>query len=200
MLEIGDHDIPPGTVASIITHLEMRERAAPRPVPDPQGVTLERVHAPDAGWYRGLFDAVGGREWLWFSRLVMSDSDLERILGHDDVHVHAMRRAGQDIGLLELDFRVPGACLLVYFGLVPGAVGGGLGRWMMNRALAFAWVGGVEVFHVHTCTRDHPGALSFYRRSGFTPVRQQVEIAPDPRLSGALPMEAGPHVPVLKAR
>ena len=47
MLSDGYHDIPPGKVAAVVTHLEMREPAPLRPVPAPEGVSLERVEAPD---------------------------------------------------------------------------------------------------------------------------------------------------------
>ena len=40
--------------------------------------------------------------------------------------------------------------------------------------------------------------MNFYIRSGFKPTRQQVEIANDPRLTGILPREAGPHVPIFE--
>ena len=61
-----------------------------------------------------------------------------------------------------------------------------------------AWARPIARFHVHTCTLDSPGALSFYRRSGFTPVRQQIEIAADPRVTGDLPREAGAHIPLFE--
>jgi hypothetical protein len=51
---------------------------------------------------------------------------------------------------------------------------------------------------VHTCTLDHPNALGFYLRSGFTPYARSVEIADDPRLHGVLPRSAAPHVPVME--
>lgn len=200
MLDNGEHDVPPGKVAAIVTHLDMRVRPDPRPVPDPEGVTLERLSPVDPARYLALFRGVGGDPWLWFSRLVLARPALDRVVNLPGVHVHVLRRDGADIGMVELDFRVPGACALAYFGLVPEAVGSGLGRWMMNRAIALAWVEGIERFHVHTCTLDHPAALSFYRRSGFVPVRQQVEIADDPRLEGILPDSAAPHVPLFPLR
>ena len=55
----------------------------------------------------------------------------------------------------------------------------------------------IRRFWAHTCTLDHPSALSFYKRSGFRPFRRQVEIAEDPRLSGLAPMDAAAHVPLL---
>jgi hypothetical protein len=51
---------------------------------------------------------------------------------------------------------------------------------------------------VHTCTSDHPAALAFYQRSGFRPVRRQIEIADDPRLDGSAPRGAAKHVPIIE--
>jgi GNAT superfamily N-acetyltransferase len=114
------------------------------------------------------------------------------------VHVHALRDRGADVGLLELDFRQDGECELAYFGLTAGMVGRGAGRWLMNRAIALAWAKNITRFHVHTCTLDHPAALEFYRRSGFTPYKREIEIAPDPRLTGNLPRDCAAHVPLIE--
>ena len=65
----------------------------------------------------------------------------------------------------------------------------------MEHAIAEAFARPITRFWVHTCTLDDPRALTFYRRSGFTPVAQEVEIAPDPRLNGLLPEDAGAHIP-----
>jgi len=197
-LKDGFYDVPPGKVAAVVTHLEMRERAPLRPVPDSQGVTLRRVATPGSDWYRSLFRRVGAEDWLWFSRLVMDEAALAAILRDPLVEVHALGSGGEDLGLLELDFRQEGECELAFFGLAAELIGGGVGRWLMNRAIALAWRPGITRFHVHTCTMDSPQALPFYIRSGFTPVRRQVEIADDPRLSGLLPESAAPQVPILR--
>jgi hypothetical protein len=69
----------------------------------------------------------------------------------------------------------------------------------MNHAQSIAWAAPIERFWLHTCTLDHPGAIAFYRRSGFAPYKLGVEIADDPRLTGALPRDAFPDVPVREA-
>jgi GNAT superfamily N-acetyltransferase len=196
MLESGFHDIPRGRVAAIVTHLEMRRPVKGRAVPDPAGMTLDRLMAPDPDRYLALYRKVGSGDWLWFSRLVMAPHVLAEILADPAVQVFALRRGNEDLGLLELDFRDGATCELAFFGLAPGLVGQGVGRWLMNRAVQLAFARPIERLHLHTCTLDHPGALDFYRRSGFVPTHQQVEIAPDPRLMGALPRHAGPRVPI----
>lgn len=196
MLEDGLHTVPAGHTASVVTHLEMCAEAAQRPEAD---LTLElaRVTAPDSDWYLDLFRKVGA-PWLWFGRLVMDRDELRRILSDERVHVYVVRDGTDEVGLLELDFRQHGDCELAYFGLAPEAVGGGAGRWLMNRAIRLAWAEGIARFHVHTCTLDHPAALEFYRRSGFTPYAREIEIAPDPRLSGLLPEDTAPQVPLIR--
>ncbi len=183
----------------IVTHLEMHAPAAVRPVSLPDGIGFHPV-TPDPDWYRDIFRRVGSQDWLWYGRLRKSDAELTEILGDPGVEVFTLRRDGRDEALLELDFRVPGECELAYFGLTAALIGTGSGRYLMNEAIARAWAKPISRFHVHTCTIDSPQALAFYRRSGFTPYRQQVEIDDDPRVIGVLPEDHGPNVPIFRAQ
>lgn len=196
-LPAGYSAVAPGQLACVVTCLEMRAPPAPRPAPPwPPGMALERLIAPEPAAYRALFRAVG-QDWLWFSRLVMPDGRLRAILGDPRVEVRALRQGGEDAGILELDFREPGVCELAFFGLAARLTGQGLGRALMNAALEIAWSRPIGRMWVHTCTFDHPAAVAFYRRSGFAPYAFQVEVLDDPRLSGHLPRDAAPHVPLL---
>ena len=197
-LRDGYHDVPPGKVASVVAYLEMTAPAAPRPVPEPKGIMLDRVERPGTDWYRDLFARVGGHDWLWFSRLNMAEEELRAILHDPDVEVYALMAGNLAVGLLELDFRAPGACELAFFGVTRQLVGAGAGRFMMNAAIRLAWARPIARFHVHTCTLDAPTALPFYRRSGFVPTRQRIEIEDDPRLTGKLPLDAAPQVPIFR--
>ncbi|WP_290557894.1 GNAT family N-acetyltransferase [Aestuariivita sp.] len=191
----GLFDVPPGMVATVVTHLEMTQRPPLRDVAAdvPNVVLVPEIGVAD---YRDIYARVGAHNWLWFSRMQMSDTDLAAILDDSDMRVATMLVEGRPEALLELDFRQQGACELAFFGVSSRLLGKGAGRALMNEAIRLAWDRPIRRFHVHTCTLDHPGALSFYRRSGFTPIRQQIEIAPDPRLAGVLPTEAGPHIPI----
>jgi GNAT superfamily N-acetyltransferase len=192
----GYSDVPAGKIAAVVTHFEMTERPALRP--DPKGAwTLRRVPSPDLDWFRDLYRRVG-EEWLWFSRLQMTDAELAAVIRSPMVDVHALVHEGRDEGLLELDFREPGQCELAFFGVTADLIGGGAGRWLMNRALELAWSRQVSRVWVHTCSLDHPSALAFYQRSGFRPFRRQIEIADDPRLDGTAPRSAAKHVPIIE--
>ena len=183
-------------IATIVTTLEMRERPRPRPLPA-SPLSLAAWARPDPAKYRTLFARVGA-PWLWFSRLVMDEASLTAIIHDPAVSVFAVvDRMGIEVGLLELDHRRPGACEIGYFGLVPELAGRGHGRWLMAQAMMRAWTPGVERVWVHTCTLDHPSALNFYRKQGFTAVSRAVETFPDPRRLGLLPEDAAPQIPQL---
>ena len=199
-LTSGLHDVPAGKLAAVVTYLEMRARPSPRAERGAaSGETpwsLRRVESPSLAWYRELYRRVG-EEWLWSSRLEMPDQALTSILGDASVEVHALQRDGRDEGLLELDFRQSGACELAFFGLASPLVGQGAGRWLMNRAIERAWSRPLERFWVHTCSLDSPGALDFYRRSGFAAYAVKVDVYDDPRLTGVLPRAAARQVPLI---
>jgi GNAT superfamily N-acetyltransferase len=171
--------------------------APPALPPDPPvDCTLRRVEKPDLGWYRE-FHARVGAEWLWVSRLRMSDAELASVIRADGVEVHALEHDGRDEGLLELDFRVPDNCEIVYFGVTAKLIGSGAARFLMNRALARVWSGDVRRVWLHTCTFDSPRALAFYQRFGFRPFRLQVEVVDDPRRDGTVPRHVAPHLPLI---
>jgi GNAT superfamily N-acetyltransferase len=196
ILPDGYSDVPAGKIAAVVTHLEMTARPAPRPDP-PRGWTLRRVETPPLDWFRDLYRRIG-EEWLWVSRIRMSDAALAAHLHAPQLEVYALVDAGSDEGLLEMDFREPGQCELVYFGVTAPLIGTGAARFLMNRALEIAWSRELHRVWVHTCTFDHPSAVAFYQRSGFRPFRRQVEIADDPRLDGTAPRNVAKHVPVIE--
>ncbi|MFW2830893.1 GNAT family N-acetyltransferase [Sphingomonas sp. ID0503] len=188
--------VPKGEIATIVTSLEMTARPPLRPMP-PSPLRLVRWAEPALDRYRTLFARVGA-PWLWFSRLAMSDAQLAAIVHDPAVEVYAVADPrGIEIGLLELDFRESATAELSYFGLVPELAGKGHGKWLMAEALPRLWRKGVTRVWVHTCTLDHPAALGFYRKAGFTPFATAVETFPDPRQTGLLPREAAPQIPLL---
>jgi GNAT superfamily N-acetyltransferase len=132
ILPNGYSDVPAGKIAAIVTHLEMTARPALRP--DPAGVwSLRPVDAPALDWFRDLYRRVG-EQWLWFSRLQMTDAELAAIIQSPLVEIYALVHDGRE-GLLELDFREAGQCKLVFFGVTEKLIGSGAARWLMNRAL-----------------------------------------------------------------
>jgi GNAT superfamily N-acetyltransferase len=187
--------VPDGELAAVVTFLEMH--AAPRAEIPPSPLSLRRIDHPEPEHYRELFRLVGA-PWLWFSRLVMADAQLCAIIQHPEVHLYAVvDENGREAGMVELDFRERQECELAFIGLVPELAGMGHGRWLLAESVRLAWRDGVKRVHVHTCSLDHPAALSAYRRAGFTAYKRAIERFPDPRLPGVLPSDCAPQVPLL---
>lgn len=187
--------IPSGELAAVVTYLEMHSPPGTE-VPD-SSLSLRRIAAPDPRQYRELFRSVGS-PWLWFSRLVMKEEELAAIIQHPKVELYSVtEEGGREVGMLELDFREPQECELAFIGLVPDLAGRGHGKWLLAESVSRSWRDGVRRVHVHTCSLDHPAALSAYRRAGFTPYKRAVERFPDPRLIGILPRDCAPQIPLI---
>jgi GNAT superfamily N-acetyltransferase len=174
----------------------MTSRPEPRPEVAAPAWRFERMPKPEPEAYLRVYRAVGD-DWLWLGRLSLSRDALTEIIQSPDLEIYHLQGQDGGDGLVELDFREAGACEMVSFGLSQPLIGGTAGRWMMNRAIERAWARPITRFWLHTCTLDHPAALDFYRRSGFTPFRRQVEVSVDPRLAGLAKLDAARHVAVL---
>ena len=186
--------IADGDLVAVVTFLEMRQ--LPTNAVPPSALKLRRMLNPRVDGYRTLFRKVGA-PWLWFSRLIMDDEKLAAIIRHPNVDLYAVEKDGCDVGMLELDFRQASECELAFVGLVPDLSGKGHGRWLLAEAVRLAWREGIERVHVHTCTLDHPAALSAYRRAGFEPYKRAIERFPDPRRLGILPADCAPQIPLI---
>ena len=187
---VDDRDL-----VAVVTFLEMRERPVLQ-VPT-SSLSLRRIVNPDSDEYRQLFRKIGS-PWLWYSRLIMDDDGLAGIIQDPKVELYVViDEVGTDIGIVELDFRDAGECELAFIGLLPELAGRGHGRWLLTETLRLAWRDGIKRVHVHTCTLDHPAALSAYRSAGFVAFKRAIERFPDPRLLGILPRDAAPQIPLL---
>jgi hypothetical protein len=142
----------------------------------PGDIRLERAIDPPVWYFLSLYDAVG-RDYEWQDRFDQAESDpaaLQAFVRDPDVVIWTALKHGWPHGFFVLDWRQEGVCDLAYFGLVPQAVGDGLGRALLETALATGWArDGVTRMTVNTCTLDHPRALSLYQKLGFAPVRRE---------------------------
>lgn len=192
----GFADIPKGLQATIETTLERSTPPNPNDHPLPPGFAFVRPDLEDVDAFKQLYHAVGD-PWLWFGRLTKSDEDIRSILtAPTTILRYLLDSAGLPVGLFEAEQQGEDTLEVVYFGLIPEATGQKLGPAMMEHGVAEAWRPTITRTWLHTCTFDSPAALSFYRRQGFRPVHQRLEIGPDPRLTGGLPRHVAPHIPL----
>ena len=194
----GYTDLPAGKIANVVTFLE-RTKPPAAPPPARVGFAVRRVTNPTVAWFRSLYSRIG-QDWLWFSAAVMPDDRLAACISQPTVEILALTKDGEDIGLAEIDFSKEGEAEIVTFGVIGEAIGTGAARHLMEHTLAGAFRPGIRRVWLHTCTFDHPAAVRFYLRLGFRGWKFAIEVSDDPRLTGALPASAAPHVPLLRPR
>jgi GNAT superfamily N-acetyltransferase len=178
---------PPGggdTLEVVRTYLELAladgaAGAATRSVPDaslPDASLRVVRRAPcSAAEYRQLYQAVGGAH-RWRDRLAWSDAQLDAWLARPDVNVWVLeadalpQRHG---GYYELQRHADGTVEVLYFGLVRALHGRGVGRALLEHAIAESRRLGAPRVVLNTCTLDGPAALPNYLARGFRPVREE---------------------------
>lgn len=163
------------TVRYRVTWLEMAEPPRfdwPR-LPVGREAVLLRAENPPWWYFLALYDAVG-REHAWTDKHAMGPEALNAWLQDPEVALYTLMAQGWPAGFFMLDGRQAGVVDLAYFGLVPEAIGRGLGWWLLQTAVLTGWSRpGVQRMTVNTCTLDHPRALIQYQRAGFGPVRTE---------------------------
>lgn len=160
-----------------ITYLEMNERPS-YPRPHLFGKTpsaLIHAEAPPNWYFLNLYDAVG-RNYEWQDRHQQPEDELSDFVQNEKVHIYTFLRNGWINGFFTIDARDRPTADLAYFGLVPEAVGKGLGTWFIQTAIHTAWdVPETTRVTVNTCTLDHPRALALYQKHGFKPFAQETD-------------------------
>ncbi len=157
------------------THLELRSPAALKPSTGvPMDLILIKAGKPSPELSRFLYTAVGG-DYYWNDRLGWTWSEWMAWLSRPEVETWVAYQSGTPAGYFELEAQQGGSVEIVYFGLLPSFTGQGLSGYLLTQAVhrAFAMRAGVQRVWVHTCTLDHPVALSAYQARGFVIFKEE---------------------------
>jgi GNAT superfamily N-acetyltransferase len=139
------------------------------PSPD---VTVERMEQCPPALWRRLYTEVG-REYRWVDRLGWTDEEITQYLADPALELWILRERGEPAGYFELRRHDDGAIEIAYFGLLPDAVGRGLGKYLLTRAVERAWQRGANRVWLHTSSLDHGSALPNYLARGFSVWKQE---------------------------
>lgn len=159
-----------GGLETVVTFLELSLEA------ESQGggrlcAVPARNLSPDR--YRLLVDAVG-RPWHWVDVVRADAAALAARLAEPDRRISLVSAQGVIVGFFEVRTLDPDTVELEYLGLLPEAVGKGLGTTLLRTAIDCARkLGAPRRLVARTCTLDHPAALPLYRRAGFRVVGYQ---------------------------
>jgi hypothetical protein len=166
---------PATRIAVTVTFLRQDIKPPTAPVCLPNDMRIDRVATPSVSLYRYLYNTVGA-PWVWWLRRTVPDEHLAALLASPGVSLHVLSRGEEALGFYELDARPITTVNLSYFGLMPHAIGAGLGKALLRSAIANAWAYYPRAVTVNTCTADHPRALPNYIAAGFHVVRTAREI------------------------
>jgi GNAT superfamily N-acetyltransferase len=162
-------------VAVDVTFLRMDEPPEEPGQPLPPGAEVIQARRCSVAFYRYLYHTVG-HDYVWWLRRTLSDQGLAAILADRAVTIHVLYQEGEPAGFYELDRRNRPYINIAYFGLMPHAIGHGLGRAFLRHAVDTAWAEHPRAITVNTCTADHPRALPNYYAVGFGKLRTVREI------------------------
>ncbi len=155
-----------------VYYLEMKA-ASGRNTPSPQGeLAVHHVLNPLVSYYRFLYEAVG-KDYNWTSKAKLCDIELSTLITHPQNELFVLHVDGSPAGFAELDRRQPEEVEMVQFGLMPEFIGRGLGTWFLQWIVNKVWSYNPQRFWLHTCTLDHPAALSTYTKAGFVQYKQE---------------------------
>jgi len=151
-------------------YLEMASPDKLRPGREPdEPATVARVEHQCPEYSRFFYRSVGGN-WYWLDRLNWTYEEWQHWT--EQVETWAAYVGGTPAGYFELQPRAESDSVnLALFGLLPWAIGRGIGGWLLTRAIERAWALGPRSVTVNTCSLDGPHALANYRARGFSIVR-----------------------------
>lgn len=151
----------------------MRDRSQLNAAEPPAGdVAVERQAACPPDLYRRLYADVG-REYHWIDRLGWTDDEIAAHLADPRLELWVLRERQEPAGYFELRRHEDDAVEVAYFGLLPHAVGRGLGKFLLTRAVERAWDLGATRVWLHTSSLDHSVALPNYLARGFSIWKQE---------------------------
>jgi GNAT superfamily N-acetyltransferase len=169
---------PEKTVPATRTYLEQTGPApAPASTAWPEaGWSVARASVCPASFYRYLYREVG-RPWHWIDRLPWSDEQIHAHIASPGIEIWLLTHDTVPAGFAELERASDGSVEIVYFGLLPDFIGRRAGRPFLDAIVGRAWDGGTTRVWLHSCTLDHPRALTNYLAGGFRVVREETYTA-----------------------
>jgi GNAT superfamily N-acetyltransferase len=156
-----------------VTFLEMHKKpsVSMQPVPGTEFRALKKPVA--VAEYRSYYYGVG-EKYHWLDRMVIPDEELYLTINTDNTDIFIFRVNNETAGYIEF-VKEKRFVEILYFGLLPGFTGKGLGKYFLQWVINKAWGYNPEWIQLNTCTLDHPNALPNYKKAGFIEVRSEIQ-------------------------
>lgn len=159
------------TYLQMLSHLELRKSESEIRNAD---FEIQELSERDWRFNRDMYFRVG-EKWKWIDKRPWTDEQWKEYADDPNVRTFAGYYGGEVAGYFELLRSSTRGQInqseveIAYFGLLPEFIGRGLGGALLTNAIENAWAWSPTPIRVwvHTCNRDHPGALNNYKARGF---------------------------------
>jgi GNAT superfamily N-acetyltransferase len=158
-----------------VCYLEMDAPERLRPARDPGPEVAVALAGVPLGAINRFFYVEIGRDHHWVDRLEWTPAQWQAWAERPGLETWIVHLEGTPAGYCELVAGAHAAIDIVFFGILPGLQGRGLGGWLLTVAVRRAWERGARRVRLNTCELDAPHALANYRARGFEVVRERVE-------------------------
>jgi GNAT superfamily N-acetyltransferase len=159
----------------VTTYLEMGSAAEHTFSTNARGLEVKEAVIQEYRFNRYLYSLVGAA-WQWTDKLLMTDAQWQAYAEVDSLRTWVAYYQGSIAGYFELHSDDSGNVEIGYFGLAEKFIGKGFGRYFLSQAIDAAWQQcQAKRVWVHTCSLDHPNALSNYQQAGFKIYQEETE-------------------------
>ena len=137
-------------------------------------LNLYRVDPPDFQLNKFFYKEVG-KKHRWVDRLIWNDKAWNDYLNKNEVNTYVLKHAQDLIGYFEQIYsKDESNCEIAYFGILEEFFGKGYGGYLLSEAIKFGFNLNAKRVWVHTCSLDHPNAISNYRSRGMKVFKSEI--------------------------
>lgn len=176
-----------------ITYMEMASRSVAH-APNLGGYTVDYVARPNFVFYINLYRDVG-RDYIWNYRPGQTEAEVTALIQADNNQLYVLRDGDRAVGMAELDVSKPDDVEIIHFGLLPDLTGKGIGGEFLQHIVNMLWDRGVKRIWLSTCGLDHPKAIPFYQKAGFSVFKTKEGEFIDYRHSDFYSKDDAPQIP-----
>jgi GNAT superfamily N-acetyltransferase len=151
----------------VTTYLEMNSQSEFIENHTSNGLEVIEAEIKEFRLNRFLY-ALVGEMWNWKDKLNLSEEQWKEYAESSTLRTWVAYYKGSIDGYFELKADEQDNIEIAYFGLAPKFIGKGFGRYLLSCAIKYAWQDcNAKRVWVHTCTLDHPNALTNYQACGM---------------------------------
>ena len=116
-----------------------------------------------------------GKKYQWIDRLIWSDASWQNYISNNNLKTYILKENDELVGYFELIHNTESSnCEIAYFGILEEFFGKGYGGYLLSEAIKFGFNLNAKRVWVHTCSLDHPNAISNYRSRGMKVFKSEI--------------------------